>query len=517
MGARRLIVGLTAVALLVSSCSSSKSNSEEPPVRGGVLKQGLVAVTSFDPAMAQSVSDRVLADELYDGLTAWDSNTLGPVPALAAWWESTDDKQKWTFHLRDGVKAANGEPLTAEDVKLSLEHLMRKTTASPSAELLRSIVGYDAFVNGPPTARIEGITVAGNDIEFRLDAPFGDFASLLGNPAFGIAHYTADGNPVSTGPFVMGVNEPGKAATLNKSNLVPTWLDGIQVTFYPNVDASYAAFENNELDWSPVPAAKAQEAGTKYGRHLFRPSLRTLYLSFNLQSPKFGDVRFREAINHAINRSAVVAKIGGDSRPLSRLVSDASQGSNGVGCADKCVYDPAVARDLLHQAFPDGKIPIINLDLSADAPFNADAIKQITDDLTAVGIPSVVANPPSSQFAPVTVSPDRGLFQTAWSAAYPMPSAFLTPLYLSNAPANVSGLKDMSIDQRLVAAELEKSPITRVNLYETIERDLLGVLAVAVPLATFPIDSVATANVRGLTPLPTGNFDAGDVWLSPKS
>jgi len=56
----------------------------------------------------------------FSRLTAQDPK-LQVQPDLATSWEAAEDLKTWTFHLRPGVKFHNGEELTAEDVKFSLE------------------------------------------------------------------------------------------------------------------------------------------------------------------------------------------------------------------------------------------------------------------------------------------------------------------------------------------------------------------------------------------------------------
>ena len=51
----------------------------------------------------------------YDFLTWYDAD-YRPVPDVATSWETSDDGRTWTFHIREGMKWHDGEPLTAHDV-----------------------------------------------------------------------------------------------------------------------------------------------------------------------------------------------------------------------------------------------------------------------------------------------------------------------------------------------------------------------------------------------------------------
>ncbi len=55
------------------------------------------------------------------GLTVDPDGTENPQPRLLDRWEHTPDYTEWTVHLRDDVRWDDGVPVTAEDVKFSLE------------------------------------------------------------------------------------------------------------------------------------------------------------------------------------------------------------------------------------------------------------------------------------------------------------------------------------------------------------------------------------------------------------
>ena len=49
---------------------------------------------------------------------------------LATKWENSPDHKRWTFHLRKGVKFHNGDEVTSEDVKFSLQRAMGKRSTT---------------------------------------------------------------------------------------------------------------------------------------------------------------------------------------------------------------------------------------------------------------------------------------------------------------------------------------------------------------------------------------------------
>ena len=62
---------------------------------------------------------------LGEGLTKFDDK-MNVQPWLAEKWEVSEDKLTWTFKIRDNVKFSNGDPLTAEAVKASIERVFAK-------------------------------------------------------------------------------------------------------------------------------------------------------------------------------------------------------------------------------------------------------------------------------------------------------------------------------------------------------------------------------------------------------
>src|SRR5438132_9879013 len=75
--------------------------------------------TTMDPGRSTQVLTVNYFYNLYDALTRWD-NSLRLQPGLATSWKNLNETT-WEFTLRQGVKFHDGAPLTAEDVKATLE------------------------------------------------------------------------------------------------------------------------------------------------------------------------------------------------------------------------------------------------------------------------------------------------------------------------------------------------------------------------------------------------------------
>src|SRR3712207_6457152 len=99
----------------------------------------------FDPARAAAPPDTDAVRALYEGLTDYEPGTLRPAPAVASRWEPSDGGRRWTFHLREGARWTNGDPVTAQDFVRSWRRTLRLGEGAPHAKLLSNIEGAESL------------------------------------------------------------------------------------------------------------------------------------------------------------------------------------------------------------------------------------------------------------------------------------------------------------------------------------------------------------------------------------
>lgn len=490
------------------------------PRKGGVLRVGIVAPASLDPARARTVDEQLVADQLFDGLTAYHPDDLRPVPAVAASWEATPDQAHWTFTLRSGAAFANGRPVTSADVKYSLERVAAKDSPSPAADLLEPITGVRPYSQGKVPEVTGIVAVAPEVVRIDLDHPWAELPAVLGNPALGIVPREAveaeappfGEQPVGSGPFRFD-SRTESSITLVPATGSPALVDRLELQLFNDVASSYRAFTDGQLDWSQVPAEHIDSAAKRYGDGAYRPYLAELFYAFNVRNAKFADVRFREAIVRAIDRRAVVAAVyGATVRPMNGLVVEGVPAHQEDPCGERCRHDPDRARALVAEVFAGAPVPEIAIDHDDDRTQEAVA-RAMKAALEAVGIPSTLRPRPLREYQDFAVSGNQELFRLGWVAAYPSADAFLPPLFATGSPNNVSGLSVPAVDEALAAARAEPDAGRRRELYQAAERTILEHVPV-VPLAQFEIHGVAASRVRGLVLTPTGTFDASAAWLA---
>lgn len=365
---------LTLVALTVTACSGSNSGgsgnstasvpsatvAEEctgTPTSGGTLTVAVQNQTlSLSPYHTPGgFGDGEAQSQILQGLVAMDptGKTEDIVPAIADEWSVSDDQLTYSFHLRPGVTFSNGQPVTPEDVKYSLD-----TWADPEKN------DWAAFATG-----YESTTVVDDEnLEINLSEPTGGFlyslamASAVITPADLVKSQGDDfwKKPIGTGPFELDSWSRGSSITFVKN---PNYwgdeprLDKVVFNFITDDNARVLALTNAQADvidslpFSQVSSVQQRDEVSVVPYKI--PSW--VLLSLNHKKEPFQDLNVRQALNYAVDREAINEKVyaGLGTIPnsiLPQLRYDASPDE--LPPPD---YDPEKAKELMAEsAFPNG-------------------------------------------------------------------------------------------------------------------------------------------------------------------
>ena len=117
---RKKILLLAIFIALILCLSPSGYAASEPT---GELKIGLPTLydQTFHPIWGTLYRKQYL-EPMYDFIIGVDADgKFDPKQSVAYKWEKSDDLMTWNLYIRDGIKFHNGDPLTAEDVKYTIE------------------------------------------------------------------------------------------------------------------------------------------------------------------------------------------------------------------------------------------------------------------------------------------------------------------------------------------------------------------------------------------------------------
>ncbi len=314
---------------------------------------------------------------LYDSLTQWDlSKADAPsvvIPGLATSWAvDANDKTKWIFKLRPGVKFHDGSDLTADSVVWNVQKVLDKDAPQFDA----SQVGVTA--SRMPTLRsarkIDDLTVELTTSEpdaflpinltnLFMASPKHWEAKLKAVPATvtdpaerskqAWAAFAADAS--GSGPFKMARFVPRERLELvaNKAYWDPkrlTKLDRVVMIPMPEANARTAALLSGQVDWIEAPAPDAIPQITQRGFKTYsnvQPHVWPWQLSFAEGSPWL-DKRVRQAANLCVDREGLKTLLGG--------MMAVPKGTVGPGHpwwgnpTFDIKYDPAAAKKLMAEA-----------------------------------------------------------------------------------------------------------------------------------------------------------------------
>src|SRR6185312_8998590 len=131
------------IAALAAAFVMSASSAALAVDRGGTLNYGRYADSLFlDPVLNEANVDIWVLSNIYDTLLLPTSDGQGLEPGLATEWSVAKDGLSVTLKLRDGIKFSDGSPITAEDVKWSLDRAAKPDNGTWSF-LVSSIASVD--------------------------------------------------------------------------------------------------------------------------------------------------------------------------------------------------------------------------------------------------------------------------------------------------------------------------------------------------------------------------------------
>lgn len=393
-------VAALAVALLAAACGGDDGSAADTTgastattAAGGGSGSGergetltvasLARLTGGFSASASEVGNRALFYQaVYDGLLRMEPDgTL--VPWLATEWSYNDDRTVLTLTLRDDVKFTDGTPFNAD---AAAQNLLRfKDGTSPDASNLSRMTGATAI-----DATTLQITLSEPD-----PALLGYLARTAGNvqsPAtFGAADEAS--NPVGTGPYTLNQGETVADSVYTFDANPDYWapelikFNRLVIKVIEDPTATLNAIRAGEVNAANIISndsiPEVEAAGwTLYHQELDWVGLTLVDRDGSMGSP-LGDVKVRQAINHALDRASILEGIEAGLGTVTTQVFRKDSSGFDPALDELYPYDPEKAKELLAEAgFADG----FSVDMPTVSVLGEATFAVIRDQLGAVGI-----------------------------------------------------------------------------------------------------------------------------------
>ncbi len=345
------ILLLVMMSVLILACGGSNKGG----TAGGSKKGGSTFTlnlstepASIDPQISTDIAGGSVNDLISEGLLKTDKD--GKVVAgLAEKWESTPDGLVWTFHLRNGIKWSNGDPITAKDFKDAWVRALSPETASEYSYMLYPIKNGEAFNTQKAKAEDLGIKVIDDKtLEVTLEAPTPYFDDLVTfktymplNEKFfteaGEAYFTEADKTLSSGPYVLKSwthdSEMKFERNPNYYDQASIKTDNIVFKLISDNAASFNAFKNDEVDVTVVTVAQAKEF-EKDPRLVSSNDGSVWYLLMNTKIKELGNAKIRKAILMAVNRDELTQTVLNGSGQAAKTFVPSGIGMKGLAKAD---------------------------------------------------------------------------------------------------------------------------------------------------------------------------------------
>ena len=457
------------------------------PVSGGAFKLLFADPPTLDPHLTTDATSARIIVEVFGGLVTI-SPDLEIMPDLAERWERSGGDRVYTFFLRKDAVFHDGKPVTAHDVKWSLERAADALTESLVVDqYLGDIVGVKEKLSGE-AREIEGVRVIDDHtLEITIDEPKSYFLAKLTYPtAFVLDRENVESggrrwvrNPNGTGPFTLAEYTPGELLVLERNpsyHLGPPFLE--RVEFILSGGTSMLMYEDGEIDVTSVGLAdldRLLDPNNTLNVELQKapPSFSTSYIGMNNTEPPFNDPKVRQALNYAIDREEIATLV------LADLVTPAKgilpPGFPAYSPDLKGYeYNPEKARQLLRESTYGEDMenfPLIILTVSggfgASVGLDLEVITESWREELGIAVEFQ-----QTEFATYLQDLHKRrfqMFEISWIADYPDPENFLDLLFHSESNNNHTQYANTQVDELLVRARTETDLETRYDLYRQAE------------------------------------------------
>ncbi len=458
-------------------------------------------VAQMDPALMEDGVSINVAQNIYDGLTQFNPQTLAVEPAIATKWDINTDGSVYTFHLRNDVKFSDGTVVTAKDFVYSWNRLLANPKA-PYSFVFADIKGADEVVASAASTdttktkltAAEGIkAVDDSTLQVTLKGPSAYFLSQTALWSYWIVNQKVVGSDPLSSDWAQKADTQKGAGTgaytikewARNDHMVLTANDSYWGNVKPSVkeidevviqdgSTSQLRYESGQLDSSELYTADYDRISKdpKLSKELHAaPQARTVWLGMNQLTGQFavsgGDKakNLRIAIAKAVDRADLIDKaLNGVGAPAYTLLP------KGVpGYQDFKAYEmdlPGAKQALSDAGYPNGqglKLTYTTRDREDQRAVATVIQAQLKQNLN---IDVSVVPVAWSTFLDERRNHKYEFFYGSWGQDYPDPQDWLFPLAVSGQHENNEGYANPAFDKLVIDANKLADPTKQTDRYK---------------------------------------------------
>ncbi len=527
---------LLLISTVLYGCSGgSEEGSEGNGETGGEGESGEEKVlifgrggdsVSLDPITVTDGESFKVTKNIFDTLVNFGEQDTEIEPGLASEYTAAEDGLTYTFTLEEGVTFHDGTDFNAEAVVANFDRW-----AAGDADQYPYYGSMFGGFGDEEGHVIESVEATGDyEVTIKLKRPMAPFLKNLAMSPFGIASPTAieeqgdafGDNPVGTGPFKFV--EWNRNDTVRIEKFEDYWVEGEpkldEVVFraIPDNSGRLNALLAGEIDLADgINPSDAETIESNDDLQLYeRPSMNVGYLGLTTTREPFDDPKVRQAMNHAIDRQAIVdAFFEGRGEvaknPLPPVISGYNDAIEGYD------YDPEKAKALLEEAGLGDGFEMELWAMPVPRPYMPDGQKvaeAIQSDLAEVGITAEIVSYEWATYLEKAANGEADAFLLGWTGDNGDADNFLYVLLDQDniGSNNYTYYENQELHDILIEAQTEVDEEVRNELYAQAQ-EIIHEDAPWVPLAHSTPLLAGGSNVVNFKPHPTGSDKLAEVDL----
>lgn len=448
---------------------------------------------TLDPADADDIGSITPISNIYETLIRYssDEETPGFLEGLATSWTTSTDGLWYNFTLRERVQFSNGNPLTASDVRFSIERVL--SMDSPNTGIAR-ILSRSIDLNST-------LVLDDYHLSIQLKEPYAGFLATIAQPfplsildrESTLEHYSAadkyahefmSSNPIGTGPYMLERWQKGSEVLLVKNPL--HWrgwsgnhTDKVVIREVADAESITSALQTGNADIADVPISNLSDIADN--PDIAVKSFRTYDIEIAVMNMAHSrtnhsfmkDTKVRLALSYAFDYlNTSVQLYQGHMEGLNGCIPNGLPFSAESQPAKHFIYDLSMASDLLDSS---GHF----LDV-ADHRFNGTSLELVVQEgdplrvasansyAVSLGRLGVLATVKEADSSILERKGEWDMFFAKKVLRYPDPDDYVTQLLVSSASGGDffrSSISDSVIDSAARIASLGRSESSRIIAY----------------------------------------------------
>ena len=465
-----------------STESGADTTPAGEPTYGGSVVVGIQQdIDSLDPHKATAAGTKEILFNIFEGLVKPDENG-NLINAVASEYTISEDGLTYTFILRDGVKFHNGNAVTVEDVKYSLERASGLLNGEVLISALKPITSVS--ISDDKTVLI---TVDSPDPELIYSLTAAIIPAGSGE--------TEGAAPIGTGPFSFVSYVPQVGIELAKhteywQSGLP-YLDAVTFKIIANVDTAMLDIKGGSVNVVPY-LTESQAAELKNDFNIVSaPSNVVQALFLNCTEGPLANVKVRQAINYALDKEMVSMFVAGGNGTLISSAMLPTLQDYYVELNDMYGVTANIekAKDLLVEAgYPNG------FDLEITVPSNYDihveATEVVAEQLKAAGINATINAVDWGIWLEEAYN-NRKYEATICGITSDITPGYLLNRFVTGSSKNFVNFSNEAYDVTYAKVETSKTLEERAEHYKTLQKILCeeaGSAFIQVPPLTIAMD-----------------------------